>query len=139
MTGRRSKTFCSILAESRLIIIGDTLRNPNRFSVVVFSWWNSFNFLSSDCIGSDNSTWIQTSVSRAWTVNDNFQPGYHGHLYQMIWFFHNVKMNPSEIHLITFLVQRGWADFENEFSEKCVAGDRASYSGCLSHNFVMQQ
>ena len=81
MTGRRSKTFCSILAESRLIITGDTFLNPIRFSVLafVFSWWNWLNFLSSDCIGSDNATWIQTSVRRAWTVNDNFRPGFHGH------------------------------------------------------------
>ena len=82
MTGRRSKTFCSTLTESGFLsIIGDTLRNPNCFSVLafVFSWWNSLNFLSSDCIGSDNWTWIQTSVRRAWMVYDNFRPEFRGH------------------------------------------------------------
>ena len=82
MTGRRSKTFCSTLTESGFLsIIGDTLRNPNCFSIlaVILSWWNWLNFLSSDCIGSDNSTWIQTSVRRALKVNDNLLPGFHEH------------------------------------------------------------
>ena len=109
ITGRRSKTFCSILAESRLIITGDTFWNPNRFSVLafIFSWWNSLNFLSSDCIGSDNSTWIQTSVRRAWTVNDNFQLGSRDSLH----FFHHVQMNPYEIYLINLPCPKGLSGF----------------------------
>ena len=80
-TGRRSKTFCSIVTElTCLSFIGVTFSNPTNLSASTFiiSWWTSLNFLSSNIIGSDNETWIQTSVRRAWPVLDNRQSGLNG-------------------------------------------------------------